>query len=486
MGKIILIYPKTGLDKKYVTVGLPLSILYPATILKKEGYSVKILDQRIDKEFRINLEKELDASVICIGISCMMGKQIDFMLEIIDIIKNIRDLPIIIGGQLPTLFPEIVIENEKIDILIIGDNDDTFLHLIRGIEKGDISKVKDIAYRENGRRIFNEKGRLFDPNENYMPDYSLIDVNNYITTQTHGEKDIMMYTARGCPYRCNFCYITAFKDKHLFRPISPENIVNHISYIVNNLGISAIHITDDNFFTTKNRIEEVCDLINNKGIKVKMRATCRADAINRYDEDFLRKAKESGFVEFFIGAESGSDRILRLIKKDITVKQILEANKILKKVGIKPKFSFMVGISGETKKEVEETLKLMKRIVEENPDAYLTPLQTLAPYPKTELFEIGGNSLSQIKDLKDLSELNFNTTQKLYWLKKEDENFVKNASYFSYLLDGKSVAEYSGNSSIIKILNKAYSSILKFRIDMNFYLFMPEVFLISYYFNKKM
>jgi len=481
MRQVILIYPKTGIDINKVSVSLPLSVLFVGTAIK--NYEVHIIDLRIEKDWKSKI-KEFK-NIFAVGISSMTGYQISSGLECAKFVRKINNkIPIIWGGIHPTLDPIKTLKNKFVDYIVIGEGEKTFPELLKTLSrKLDLKGLLGIGFKKDGKIVINKERELINLNEYPIPNYNLLNVQNYITTQTKGERDICMITSRGCPHRCAYCYNPVF-NKGKYRYISAKNVIKHIKYLLDNFNISAIHINEDNFFVNKERVKKICKIIIKEKIKVNLRTTCRVDYIKRYSVKFLRLLKRAGFNELYIGVESGSNRVLSLIKKGLTKEQASLICEKLKEANISPKFSFMGGFPTETREEVIETLKLMEKLVSKNNKTYCSSIQLFSPYPGTELFDLaikyGFNPPNTFEDYgkSNWSEIDYS------WLSIEDKKFLEKISYATHFLDGKSVAEYLGNKFLVKILNKIYGSYLRVRIKIDFYWFMPETHLFKRFLTK--
>ena len=196
--------------------------------------------------------------------------------------------------------------------------------------------------------------------------------------------------------------------------------------------------------------------------------------------DFLKKLYSHGFREFYVGCESGSDRILKLIKKDITVDQILKANRILKDSGIRPIYSFIAGFPGETREDIRKTLNLMMKLIRENPSASLTQLKVFTPFPGTELFNTClKHGLKPPKTFEEWS--NFGYSSATYeWRSKKERRFLEKLAYITLFLDPKTSSWHFGKTPIDRCLIRVYSRIAGFRCKYGFYFFTPEVPLMKF------
>jgi radical SAM superfamily enzyme YgiQ (UPF0313 family) len=237
-------------------------------------------------------------------------------------------------------------------------------------------------------------------------------------------------------------------------------------------GLNAIMIQDDLFFGRKSWVEQVCREILRRELRMTFRADCRVDYINRFPDDFLRLLRRAGMASLYIGVESGSDRILEMIHKNITADDVRRATRRLREFDIVPRFSFMAGFPGERMEDVYQTLKLMLEVVEIYPKALTSNLQLYSPYPGTELWdEAVRQGLRPPERLEEWGETNWNRSQSI-WLTPRERDFLELASYFSYFIDGKTIASWYGGKPVLRFLTTILTRLLHWRVRHSRYRFI--------------
>jgi radical SAM superfamily enzyme YgiQ (UPF0313 family) len=501
---VLLIYPRTLWDIVQVTTRLPLAALYVGSVLKQHGYSVQIIDQRVDDNWSDRLRRAMRDSPLWVGISSMTGRQIYWGLQAARIVRDVDPhVPIVWGGVHPTILPEQTLAHPLVDLVAVGEGEMTALELTRtlseaagcaqeqgleakearGRDLGSLpEQVRDIAglvWQDGGRFVHNAPRSYTDMDELPLIDYGLIDVEKYVLAEVPGERSLQITTSRGCPMRCGYCYLTVVPDGRHYRAESPDRTVERIERLLRLYDLNAIHIIDDEFFTQRKRARRVCELILERGLEVTLRTNCRIDYVDRMEMDDLRLFRRAGFKHFYLGAESGNDRVLGFIDKGITRAQIRRANRKLKEAGIAPKFSFMGGFPTETIAEVKDTLHLMAELVRENPEAYTTPVQLYSPYPGTPLYDYClRNGMAFPRRLEEWTESGWEHID-YRWLSRSEERFLQKVAYFTFFLDGKTVAE-STRSPLLRLAARAYGWIVRQRVRLDFYGLMPEVHLIKW------
>jgi len=471
---VLVVYstPDVRREIKNVNALLPASVLYVATPASKE-YNITILDTRLQPDWKnviIDLNKK---GIHAVGLSCMTGYQIQSALEVAGYVRSINpSIPLIWGGVHPSLVPEQTLRNALVDFVVIGLGEETFLELLNNLDKPEsYPSIKGIGFKKNGSISINPERGFFDLNKYPIPNYKLTNIDDYII-----EGQIPIFTSRGCPHRCTFCYNLAFNHKK-YTAISTEHVIEHIEYIINNHPkITAISFTDDNFFVNRKRVVEICSKLIEKGIKLRLSSGCRADYLDSFDMEFLKLLKRTGFFEVYIGVESGSEKILDAIHKDIDVPQVLRINKKLKEAGITARFGFMGGFPGETIEDVKKTLKLMVDILDDNSGAYITQLMLATLSPGTDLFETAkAHGFVAPPALEQYYVFNYEAWDEspYPWIKDSYKTFVKEMAYIVTWVDAKG---FSSKNPLHKAVNKLLGIIVRTLIKRNAY---PLLILLS-------
>lgn len=377
--KVVLIYPKSEEDSMKL---IPLNLLSISIPLINEGFQVEIIDQRYEPLFFARLEDLIDKKVLCIGISCITGTQIKSVIEIMNFIKERKNIPIVLGGQHPTILPEQTLKTSLADYIIISDGELPFIKLIRAIKNDESAEnIKGVCSKKDGNIIINQP----DHRANYLNKIKYKKIPYNIINKYNNFNIIPIETSFGCTSNCAFCIEKILHPNLILLPVN--NVVLMIKDALK-AGAKVINFIDDNFFIEKRRIEELFKKCEEENISFKWICAGRIDKVSSFEDDFLILLKEKGLNSIYLGAESGSEKTLRLVNKKITIKMILDVNIKLKKVGVNPQFSFIGGFPTETKRDIKKTVDLMKKLKKENPNAIIWKINRYVPYPKTPLFEL--------------------------------------------------------------------------------------------------
>lgn len=495
MSDIVLIFPKTGFDVG-ATVAPPHSLLTIAAPLKNSGYKIKIIDQRVNSNWKDELMLELKSNPICIGISSMTGSQINFALEAARLVrqeaKN-EKLPIVWGGPHPSILPAETLENEFVDIVVIGEGDVTFFELVRALEdKRSLKEIRGVAYKENGRVVLTTVRELLDVETLLPTPWELLGIEKYIhpdfyLKKTNRTLDIGQ-TSRGCPYLCGFC-CSATLRKRQWRHMSIKKSLDMIISNVERFRLDGIWLRDDNFYVDSERTRAICQGMIDAKIKIDWYSSgTRVDSFLKLSNETIKAMKDSGAHVLKFGAESGSDRILDLMKKGINIEQTFQANIKARKHGIRPAFAFMAGFPTETFEEVHMTVNAMRRLIRENPDAELESISIYTALPGTPMYDLAiKNGMRPPESLEGWSGWNFQEyaeERKNPWFNDKDRKALGNLSYICTIAFVVANLTRTINKPLLRALAKVIvlpvTRYFRFRFNHKLYRFAPELKIISY------
>ena len=471
--EIILVQPKAG-EWEMAEVRPPNSLLAVAATPHHKGYKIRIIDQRIDKNWKETLRKSLNDAII-VGTTAMTGPQIKYALEASKIAKLNSDVPVVWGGIHASLLPEETIQNKWIDIVMKGEGDYAFTELVEAIEGSkEIEKVKGIYYKHKGKiKTTGERPLIDNLDKLYDYPYSLIDLQKYYSFKIGKSKSISLMTSRGCPFRCAFCYNTVYY-KNSWRGMSAERTIDLIKRVVDDYGIRNIFFEDDNFCANIGRFKEIVKKIIQEKIDISWGLLgVRVNTIKAMSDELLKDSVKAGCMNVDVGIESGSERMLKLITKDILIEDILSVNRRLAKYFDKTKYTFIMGMPTETEEELLQSVRFAIRLSKENPHA-LPLFFTYCAYPGTKLYDLAvRHGLRVPKNLEEWTEINYEKAYMYYpWLNKKRIRMIRNFEFTSLFSNKNN--QYKINSKLFRMLARMYRPIAKLRFENNIYQFPLE------------
>jgi radical SAM superfamily enzyme YgiQ (UPF0313 family) len=449
---------------------MPLSVVLPAAALEASGFRVEIIDQRLERRWRRRVAEAVGDGCLYLGVSAMTGAQIAWGLRAAEIARRVApSTPVVWGGIHPSMQPEETLSDGRVDAVVVGKGEEVAVAIGETLRRGDRAGVVGTVAESPARR--RPAGcTLRQP----AIAYERLPWRSYLTPVTEGTSGLAHATSRGCPHRCAYCYNRAL-NRSRWRGEPAEAVLDDLERL-GRLGCTGVLLLEDNFFADRSRVESVARGLLARGVRLKVKADCRADYILRYDAAFLRLLKDSGFDVLFIGAESGSDRVLEMVRKDVTVPQILRANARLAKAGISPHYSFMAGLPGERESDVYATVRLMRRLKREHPGALLSAIKGYVPYPGTGTFdravEMGFEPPSS---LEGWGRLDWNGGPRP-WLSRRHALLVEKASYLTAGMDTQ-LARGSGlrRNPIMWWLYKFYSRVCRKKCERREFGPVPEL-----------
>ncbi|HAZ11198.1 MAG: hypothetical protein A2X86_08500 [Bdellovibrionales bacterium GWA2_49_15] len=356
--EVTFIIPKVeGLTVAIFSFGIP----YISSFIKQHGHTVKLINGQIlsDKKYD-QLINNITSPVI--GISTYHYDIREFFALTHFLKKKYPDKIIVGGGRGPASFPlEYIFTHGRADYLILNEGEIPFNEFLNLLEANQFSpeKVPNLAYLKNGKVTLSRPQNVLmeDLDKLPFPDRDLIDQRYYLKFQQKitGERLIRIVTSRGCPHVCFFCDKSGMGNKIRLR--SADSVIAEIEFTMKKYKTNYFFFIDDLFVHSNSRLTEFCEKIRQKKLKIRWEAHAR---VNSLAPEMYPLLKESGCEQLFFGIESGSQTILDKIQKGISVAEIKSALKQCRKNGIKSFGYFIVGVPGETKKDHQATLKLIK------------------------------------------------------------------------------------------------------------------------------
>jgi radical SAM superfamily enzyme YgiQ (UPF0313 family) len=360
-----------------------LGVLYIGTVLKVNGFRVKILDAKVlglkNKEI-LNKVKECRPRLIGItmpSISYRVVKDLCTGIRELD-----RSIKILLGGAHPTSLPKETLEDFDVDAVVKGEGEFAVLEIANNIKNNrtPFKNVQGVAYKYEKDICWNLSRPIkMDINSYPFPDYSLLPPFKLYKRRTKRNPAVPILTSRGCPFKCTFCSKDVYKQ--IFLPRSPENVLAEIHYLVNQLAVKQIDIIDDNFLVDRKRAKQILEKIVEYefNLSIYLQSGIR---VNSIDEDMTLLMKKAGVYRVAFGIETGDNAILKTIKKEINIDEIKKAVSYIRKAGLRIDCFFMIGLPGDDPTSMQKTIDLAKEL---NPNT--ATFSMVLPFPGTELYQ---------------------------------------------------------------------------------------------------
>jgi len=324
-----------------------------------------------------------------------------------------------------------------VDIVVIGEGEATLGVLVKSIQnRTSLDKVPNIAFKKDGRILQTTRDTCFINMDTLtIPDYRLVDSEYYAKHKRefmNGRKRCLdLNTDRGCPYRCGFCYNLQFNNKR-WRGASAKKVLKDVELLVKYYDLDAINFTSDNFFVKKERVYNICTGLVERNLNVVWHADMRIDTFLHYEDELLRLMKKSGCQNMTFGVESGSDRILSLIHKDIRVQDVLEAHEKSKELGFKVNYHFMIGFPEEKRSDIMETMKLIYLLTKDKYTKVYGPSMYI-PYPGTTLFERSVEmGFDPPDNLGGWITYDWESSSKFSWFSKREKRYLEKVQFIAF------------------------------------------------------
>lgn len=334
----------------------------------------------------------------------LIGGIIPIYNDVIKWSKYIKDTypetVIVAGGSVASSIPDILLRNSKVDIICMGEGEKTTINILKDIKRRDID---GIAYKKDKVIINNPQSFIGSLDEESMlPAYDLIPMEIYLNNQAIGMgREIDFISSRGCPFKCKFCFQPWGNHPRLH---SSKFIIDGIKLLKRDYDIDFIAFLDDEFLINKRRVREFCNLV--KDLDILWSCNGRANIIAK-NEDLMKKMKDSGCVSIAYGFESGSQKMLDSMNKKQTIEQMEKVTKLNRKYEMPIPVSFILGMPGETRETVKETMDFCYRN-----NIPLDSLMFATPYPGTEIYRFALETgritdkdkfVSTLKDARDFT-----------------------------------------------------------------------------------
>ncbi len=398
-------------DPKQWSIGqpyAPLGTLYAASFMRQNGYAVSLFDTMFSEhpEEVIPILQKINPDFFVIyddGFNYLTKMCLTNMrnaaFKMIRLAKATGSTVIVSSSDATDRFEMYL--NAGADFILLGEAEITLLKLVDAIQKKetDLFNIEGIAFLRNDTVVKTAKRSVIkDLDELPFPAWDIIDLEPYRQSwmKHTGYFSMNMATTRGCPFKCNWCAKPIYGNRYNTR--SPQNVVNELIMLKGKFHFEHIWFCDDIFGLKPGWIKEFADLVEKENLSFNFKMQGRVDLLLR--ENNIKDLSRAGCDNIWMGAESGSQKILDAMDKGTTVQQIFEATGLLKKNGIKPSFFIQFGYPGETYEDIRKTISMINKLL-----PYEIGISVSYPLPGTVFYEKVKSELKEKTNWTDSNEM---------------------------------------------------------------------------------
>ena len=375
--KVVLYNPQA------VFFTMPLALLAIGSELDPDVYEVITIDGRLDPDAEKTVASHM-ATAVCLGVTVLTGAPISDALRISRAAKRARpDVPVVWGGWHPSMFARECLDEPSVDVSVRGQGEETFAEIVSRLAEGrSLEGCAGCTVRLADGTIHENPARPLAQVDKFRAhDYGLIPVERYF--ELKGKRQLDYISSQGCNFRCAFCS-DPFVYGRKWVGLEPVRMATRLKELWDRYHFDDVNFQDETFFTKRDRVHALADKIVESGMKITWAATMRADQGVRLPEEVWARCKQSGLRRLLVGVESGSNEMLKRIRKDTKIEQVFETAEKMRRHDIAGHFPFIVGFPDERDSSIQASLDVAKKLRSMSPD-FLTPIYYFKPYPGSEL-----------------------------------------------------------------------------------------------------
>lgn len=352
--RILLINPNP--KNFYKATTCPLGLLSIATHLNQRGHTVLLVDNAVRRIQYKKVMREFLPDVV--GVSVISYKSVFDAIAASEAAQKLG-LPVVWGGPLVSVVPQLAVNNPCVDYVVIGEGELTFEELLKTLaSKGDMRAVDGLAFSEEGEVFINKDRAFADLATLPVLDWSLVNPADYFQKLFTASNMLYIYSAKGCPGRCEFCFNKSI-NKCVYRKRPFEYCLEELDYLTKNTAIDGVHFADELWCRNREEMVENCDKLRQANFNIVWGCNARIGTYEKEDFEYMYSA---GCRWMFFGVESGSESVQKQIKKGISLQKVEETINHCADAGIVPVASFIIGFPDETPSQVAETVELALKI----------------------------------------------------------------------------------------------------------------------------
>ena len=471
--KVLLFFP----SYRSLEAAPPLALLALASVLEQRGYAVSIVDSTVEPDYKRRILEQLDES-LCLGISILTRPMIYEAIEIARAVKARRPrFPVVLGGWHSSALTQQTLQAPYVDVVVRGQGEVTMGDIVDRLASGEsLSGVAGCTYRDvDGRIVENPPRPTVDIDKLPPKAYHLIDLEPY--AELCGCRWLMYTSSHGCPYDCSFCSNASLYGR-AWNALPPQRVVNEVVELVDKYCLDLVDIIDDNFRVDPRRGVEIARGFLASGRRFRWCIQSTANFLLKTSDEDVRLMQQSGLERVFIGAESGSDDVLRSANKVRFQAQrvLLAVAEKLHKAGITCSFSLIFALPGETDADRRATLAMITEIKSRFPGTEFHS-NIYTPYPGAPNFrravEMG---LREPQSLEEWAEF-YPKFQRLPWLDEKDHRHIQRMrEYIRIGFATKRIRRRTSRERVVRLL----APLARARLKADLYSIPVELWFLKY------
>ncbi len=416
----------------------PLGLLYVSAYLEQNGKNHRLLDSTFYSIAQWKKEVlELKPDLIAFYTNLMTKVTILELVKWLRSQQETKSAKVLMGGPDVTYNWENYLKNGA-DLLVIGEGEETMLETLKVIESGaNLSGINGLAFiNREGQLIKNEaRKKIKQLDELPLPNRSKIDLEKYLAVwqEYHGKRTLNISTQRGCPYTCQWCSTAVYGQS--YRRRNPKQVVDEVEMLIKEYNAEALWFVDDVFTVSHKWLNAFSEEMQKRNISIPFECITRAERLNK---EVLAQLKQAGCFRIWIGAESGSQRIIDLMQRQVDINKVSDMMRLTKKFGMEAGTFIMVGYPTETMEDINLTIDYLKTA---NPDQFTItvayPIKGTGLYQQIEKDIIHHPEWSVSTD----REIDFKRTYPRQFYDYAVRRIVHELNYYKEDLKGKSISK---------------------------------------------
>lgn len=381
--KIVLYHPVSNAKRKRI---LPISLLAVGGAIEGR-FDYEIVDGNIETDADAALRHRMGAGATVLAVTVMPGPQLeDGYARTAAVRAAFPAVTIIWGGYFATEHPEVCIKSGLVDFVVRGHGDHVIVDLLARLERGDDPRdsaappPEGMTYRRrDGSTAIGSVAKVPDVDALAEFPFHRIDTPAYVRPTFLGARTLGYHSSYGCPFLCNFCGVVSL-TRGKWDAQSPARVERAMQRYVSEWGVNAVEFYDNNFFTHEQRCREIADRI--RPLNLAWWGEGRIDTMLRFKDSTWEAMRDGGLRMVFLGAESGSAETLARMDKGgtLTPGMTLDLAEKMRRFGVVPEFSFVLGNPPDPEKDVESTLEFVREVKTRHPEAEII-LYQYTPVP---------------------------------------------------------------------------------------------------------